>query len=202
MKVKVCGMREAFQITCLDTLGVDFIGLIFHPESPRYVGDLVRHFGHLKASPTGVFVRASADEILITAAKFGLTTVQLHGGQDVEICEKLKKGGLQVIKVFHPAEEVLEKTRPFEHCADYFLFDSGIRGSGGSGKKFEWKKLEEYQGNTPFFLSGGISFDDLDSILQIQHPAFAGVDLNSRFELAPGLKNMDLLKQFINQLRS
>lgn len=202
MKVKVCGMRDPLQIARLDAMGVDFIGLIFHPESPRYVGESGPKTDHVKASLTGVFVRSSADEILMTAAKFGLSTVQLHGGQDVETCEKLKKAGLQVIRVFHPSVEGFKKTEAFSHCADYLLFDSGSTGSGGSGKKFDWKTLDQYQGKTPLLLGGGIGYNDLDDILQIWHPAFAGIDINSRFELAPGIKDLDQISLFIKQLRS
>lgn len=201
MKVKVCGMRDPSQIVRLDAMGVDFIGLIFHPESPRYLGDNSPVISPAKASLTGVFVRSSTDEILITASKFGLNTVQLHGGQNVETCEKLKKAGLQLIKVFHPSVEGFNKTEAFAHCTDYLLFDSGNSGSGGSGKKFDWKKLDQYTGKTPFLLGGGIGYDDLGDILQIRHSAFAGVDLNSKFELVPGIKNLDLIKQFINNLR-
>lgn len=202
MKIKVCGMRLAPQIEALDTMGVDFIGLIFHPGSPRYASEPVLDTKIPKAMLTGVFVESSLEEILKTALKYGLTAIQLHGGQDQETCLNLKEKGFTVIKVFHPAQEDFSQTKAFDHCADYFLFDSAMRKSGGSGKKFDWNALSEYQGKTPFLLSGGIGFDDLDAIRQINHPAFAGIDLNSRFELAPGIKNLELLTSFIHQLKS
>ena len=202
MMVKVCGMTLPEQLHQADQLQVDYLGLIFHRASPRYAGGLRLNSVKLKAKLTGVFVDSPADEILSIAGKFGLSAVQLHGGQDIETCLRLKQNKLEVIRVFHPLDEGFGITADFAHCSDYFLFDSGKRGSGGSGAKFDWQMLSGYQGKTPFFLSGGIGPEDAESILQIRHPAFAGIDLNSRFELSPGIKNMDIIKTFLKQLRS
>jgi phosphoribosylanthranilate isomerase len=154
-----------------------------------------------KALLTGVFVDATLEEILTVAKTHKLSAVQLHGGQNKAFCLSIKQSGLQVIKVFHPADEGYAAAAGFEGHADLLLFDNGPVGTGGSGQQFDWKSLEEYHGSLPFLLSGGIGPDDYEKINAINHPAFAGIDLNSRFEIQPGYKNITLLETFLKNLR-
>ncbi|MBK9290506.1 MAG: phosphoribosylanthranilate isomerase [Bacteroidetes bacterium] len=200
LKVKVCGITLAEQLLELNRPEIDYLGLIFHPSSPRYARHIKLPEVELKPTLTGVFVNNDIQSILATAQKFSLGAVQLHGPYEASDCHELKKAGLQVIKVFHPEDEGFAHTGAFEDCADFFLFDSGKTGSGGSGKQFAWEMLASYKGKVPFFISGGIGPGDAESIRQIRHPLLAGVDLNSRFETQPGIKDINQLTHFIKLL--
>lgn len=202
--IKICGMRDVDNIREVLTLSPDFMGFIFYPQSPRYVAlpEALRNvrFGQ-NAQKTGVFVNASKEEIMQKVELYDLQAVQLHGDESVELCSYLKDKGLIVLKAFqiHSAED-FKNTVVYNHEVDYFLFDTKTASYGGSGSKFDWKLLDAYQGDTPFFLSGGIAPEDACAIQQIKHPSFRGVDLNSRFEITPAIKDIKLLQQFINQL--
>jgi len=147
-------------------------------------------------------VNEDLERILTLVYKYKLDGVQLHGSENVKICKQLKEAGLLVLKAFPIAEAYNFKvTVNYEGVCDYFLFDTKTDAYGGSGVKFDWTILDEYKGETPFFLSGGIAADDADAILKIIHPKFAGIDLNSKFEISPGLKNVELLEGFLKQLK-
>jgi phosphoribosylanthranilate isomerase len=200
MKIKVCGMRYPENIKGLVKLSIDFMGLIFYEKSPRFVEGI--DLSGLSALPkrVGVFVDAEMDYITEVANKYGLSLIQLHGNESPDFCKRLP--GLKIIKAFSiPEYSDFEQTKPYEGIADYFLFDTKTPQHGGSGQKFDWNILNEYKGDTPFFLSGGISLEDAERIKQIQQPKLYGIDLNSRFETKPGLKDIELLKQFINTLK-
>jgi len=131
----------------------------------------------------------------------GFKFVQLHGKEDPSVCRILKKNGLKVIKAFNLNKDFRFRIlKDYESAVDYFLFDTKTRVHGGSGKKFDWDILEKYKESTPFFLSGGIKPDDASKIKQIDYPWLYGIDLNSGFEDEPGLKNVDLLKKFLDEL--
>lgn len=204
--VKICGMKFPENIQKLVALEPDFIGFIFYSKSARYVQRLDKNV--LNAIPKsikkiGVFVNEEVENILTQAYKYQLDGVQLHGAELVEVCEELHDAGLIVIKAFRMAESCNFKvTKPYEGVCDYFLFDTHTELYGGSGRKFNWTLLNEYHGDTPFLLSGGIATHDLDVITKIKHPKFAGIDLNSRFEHSPGLKNIELLSGFLGGLRN
>ncbi|MDD2284292.1 MAG: phosphoribosylanthranilate isomerase [Paludibacter sp.] len=203
--IKICGMRDPDNIREVLTLNPDFIGFIFYPKSPRYVASPETlnniRFGQ-KTQKTGVFVNASLEEIMQKVKLYDLQAVQLHGEEPVSLCCSLKNRGLMVLKAFQiHSEEDFNSTSVYNHQVDYFLFDAKTISYGGSGSKFDWSLLDAYQGDTPFFLSGGIASDDLDAIKKIRHPGFRGIDLNSRFETAPAIKNYMLLQQFIKQLK-
>jgi phosphoribosylanthranilate isomerase len=150
----------------------------------------------------GVFVNESKENILTIGYKYKLDGVQLHGSELVDMCRELKKLGYIVIKAFPIAEAYnFRVTKGYEGVCDYFLFDTKTESYGGSGVKFNWQILKEYKGETPFLLSGGIEADDAEAILKIEHPKFAGIDLNSKFEIKPGLKNISLLKEFISHFK-
>ena len=205
MKIKICGMKYSENIKAVAALHPDFMGFIFYPKSPRFAAALdIETLNSLPNSikKIGVFVNENLENILTIAYKYKLDGMQLHGTELVEMCEKLKKVGYIIIKAFPIAEAYNFKvTKAYEGACDYFLFDTKTDVYGGSGVKFNWKMLEEYKGETPFLLSGGIADDDAEDILKIEHPKFAGIDLNSKFEVKPGIKNVKLLEQFISQLK-
>lgn len=202
MKVKVCGLREPSNIRAVDALGVDFVGFIFFPKSPRYVGEGFEMPSGLRARKVGVFVNEDTAVIEEKAREFGLDYVQLHGNEAPrQVCE-LKSLGLGVIKAMSIAsEENLSACCEFEGAVDYFLFDTICPGYGGSGAKFDWAVLKAYKGSTPFLLSGGIGPDDSLRVLCFDTHGFTGIDLNSRFELSPGLKDIDALNNFLCHTR-
>ena len=199
MIVKVCGMRDAENIRQLETLGIDWMGMIFWPKSKRYVSMppvyLPQH-----VRKVGVFVDASLDAIRQHVEDYQLDIVQLHGQESPEMLKVLKP--LTLIKALNIATpEDLQKTEPYEGMADYFLFDTKGKSVGGNGEKFDWSVLASYQGETPFLLSGGIGPEDAQDIKTFHHPKCIGIDLNSRFETEPGLKDITKLKQFLEAIR-
>jgi phosphoribosylanthranilate isomerase len=149
----------------------------------------------------GVFVNATIESMMEKASAYKLDYLQLHGNESPEDCHTLQKRGYSLIKAFPIAtKEDFEKTREYEGRVDYFLFDTRCEGYGGSGKRFDWSILTEYKGETPFLLSGGIRPENAEAIRNFRHPRFAGIDLNSGFEIEPGLKDVDKLKNFIQQI--
>ena len=187
----------------VEKLGVDFLGFIFYSQSKRFAGDTSElELFNSKTKKVGVFVDENVFEILGLAKNLGLDYIQLHGKENPKTCQILKSQGLKIIKAFNVNEKFnFSETKAFEKVADYFLFDTKTEIPGGSGKKFNWEVLEKYKGHTPFFLSGGISFEDAKSIKEINHPKLTGVDLNSGFEDEPGVKNIKKLEQFIIEIK-
>jgi phosphoribosylanthranilate isomerase len=206
LAVKICGMRESGNIMAAAELEPDMMGFIFYPKSPRFAGELLNPdilsiLPHSIAK-AGVFVNADYKTISETIKKYSLEIVQLHGTESPDLCLRLKENGIRVIKAFNLNENT--ESIPFSQyidCTDYFLFDSFASDWGGSGQKFDWKKVNDYDLGHPFFLSGGISPDDAAVIAGINNPSFHGVDLNSRFESEPGIKNIEKLKEFLKELR-
>lgn len=183
----------------------DFMGFVFYPKSPRYAEPLdIKTLNSIPKTikKIGVFVNESLENILTMVYKYKLDGVQMHGSENVEDCRKLKNAGLIVLKAFPIAEAYNFKvTKNYEGACDYFLFDTKTEAYGGSGVKFNWSILDEYKGETPFLISGGIAANDAEAILKIEHPKYVGIDLNSKFEVSPGLKNVELLKQFIAEIK-
>jgi len=193
-------MKDAENIRSVEALGVDMIGLIFFPNSPRFV-DTMPSYMPQKEKRVGVFVNADVEQILQTAEQYKLSTIQLHGDEPKETCNKLRSEGYHLIKAFQIAEaEDLKKTSEYNGLCDYYLFDTKSSSYGGTGKTFNWNVLQHYTDNTLFLLSGGISLASMDSLLAFDHPQCVGFDLNSRFEISPGLKDPILIKQFINRI--
>ncbi len=201
MLIKVCGLREKENILAIDALRPDLLGLIFHKSSPRYVGENI--IPETVTSKVGVFVNWEMDEIIRKAEMHNLRYIQLHGSEDVETAKELSLQGFKVIKVFQMENEIdnnrMADFAPFCH---YFLFDTKGANEGGNGIKFNWSLLENYQLSIPFLLSGGIAPEDVEFIKAIQQPLFTGVDINSRFESEPGIKNITALKMFIDEIRN
>lgn len=201
MLVKVCGMREEENIRAVEKLPVGLIGFIFYPRSPRYVDAQPRYMPR-SAGRVGVFVNEELHVIEETIARYGLTHVQLHGSETPDLCRTLKLQGVQVIKAFSVAvADDLTLTREYAASCDLFLFDTPTSRYGGSGRSFDWEILQHYTGTVPFLLSGGIGEDDAAKVAAFRHPRFAGVDLNSRFELSPGIKDIEKLNRFIKKIK-
>ncbi len=145
-----------------------------------------------------VSVNMTEEEVKSIAKQYGFRTVQLHGNESTEMCKNLRKAGMSVIKAMGmSSEKDLQALHKYAGAVDFFLLDTKTPSKGGSGQKFDWSILDAYNLEEPFILSGGIGPDDAESILSISHPKFIGIDLNSRFETAPGIKNAPLLKEFL-----
>lgn len=206
MELKVCGMREPENIRSLiSEVNPDWMGLIFYPKSPRYVSD--EKAAELKEFPVkkvGVFVNASEAEILRKVDQFGLSAIQLHGSESPDFVKSLaEKTEAELWKVVSVGTEIdwksLEGYLPF---VSKFLFDTATAAHGGSGKRFDWKVLETYPFDKGFLLSGGLDGESAEEVLALrqQIPQLKGVDLNSKFEDAPGVKNIEKLKRFNKNL--
>ena len=197
--IKVCGMREEQNISDLEKLDIDWMGMIFWSGSKRYVSRPPSRLPQ-RVKKVGVFVDASLDDIRQHVSDYQLDIIQLHGHETPAFLEALKP--LTLIKAFNIADASdLEKTKAYEGIADYFLFDTKGKIVGGNGEKFDWTVLTAYEGATPFLLSGGIGPDDVQKVKQFHHHKCIGIDLNSRFESAPGLKDIVQLQTFIKQIR-
>lgn len=203
MKIKVCGMRDAGNLCEVAALSPDFMGFIFYDRSPRFVGEnFVMPALPQGIRKTGVFVRESADNVMQLARKYGLHHVQLHSNETPEYCAEIKMAGLKVLKAFAvDAAFDFGQLKAFEGVADYFLFDTKGDGYGGNGQVFDWKILSGYNGNTPFFVAGGISNENVDGLLMLQHPLFYGIDVNSRYEISPGLKDVEAVQKLFLKVR-
>ena len=199
MKIKVCGMRDAGNIREVTKLGIDMMGFIFWPKSKRYVAERPTYLPP-RVWKVGVFVDASLEDIQQHMNDYDLDIIQLHGHESPEDVRALDPE--IIIKAFNIATaEDLEQTKAYEGIVDYFLFDTKAQLPGGSGEQFDWSVLEAYDGETPFLLSGGIGPDDADRIKAFHHPRCIGIDLNSRFEIAPGFKDVNQLREFIKKIR-
>jgi phosphoribosylanthranilate isomerase len=201
--LKVCGMCEAGNIAALVELQPDFIGFIFHEISPRYCDKVPETTILSNIRKTGVFVNKPIEYILLKKEGFGLDYFQLHGQESPDFCKQVQSKAGPVIKAFnlHPGFD-FGKLKDYTPYCDFFLFDASGPQAGGNGIAFDWTLLEKYTGQTPFLLSGGIDESMAKTIRQIKHPAFYGVDINSRFEIKPGLKNIDKIKRFKHELQS
>ncbi|HET8809848.1 MAG TPA: phosphoribosylanthranilate isomerase [Flavobacteriaceae bacterium] len=200
MQIKVCGLNSASNMAEIDGLRPDFVGMIFHAASPRFVGETI--FPKTMAKKVGVFVDCPVHFMLQQAIKYEFSYFQLHGNEPLSTVKKLQEKGFQIIKMFRVSEKMdYNNLKKFEPYCDYFLFDTKGKNPGGNGLKFNWNLLEDYPLKTPFFLSGGIGPEDVELIKNFQNPALSGVDLNSRFEISPGLKNKEQLKRFMNEIR-
>ena len=180
--VKVCGMRDAENIREVEALGIDLMGFIF-------------------CKRVGVFVDEDIESVKRIADDYVLDFIQLHGHESPEYCAQLK--GLKLIKAISVSgQDDIATYKTYEGLVDYFLFDTKCPSVGGSGQQFDWSVLSAYDGNTPFLLSGGIGPDDTERVKASHHSKCVGIDLNSRFEIAPGLKDINKLKDFLNALNN
>ena len=209
MNIKVCGITQLKQLQQLDGLNIGFSGLIFYKDSPRYVGDKIDKkdikTADFDLKKTGVFVNADYDEIMEIIEDYGLDVVQLHGDEDPELCEELSDE-VEVIKAFKVGGDnasIDEMVADYDEVCDYYLFDTTSADGvlGGTGKQFDWTLISKSKIEKPFFLSGGIGVDDIAKVKAFKHPDYYGVDINSKFEKEPGVKDMALLLKFKQGLK-
>ena len=193
-------MRDSENIRAIEQTKADLMGFIFHPKSPRFVASLPEYMPK-KQKRVGVFVNASLEQILAKAQKFSLEYIQLHGDEPPAFCSELKNRGLKVIRDLRiaNADDIIRAES--YNMADLMIFDTKTELYGGSGKKFNWQLLENYKGCVPFLLSGGIRSDTFEEIKAFFHPQFAGIDLNSGFEISPALKDVGKLNNFIEKIK-
>jgi phosphoribosylanthranilate isomerase len=208
-RLKVCGLTNAAQVRQLNELGIEFAGFNFYPRSPRYVHKNMPSTAikklRGKINKVGIFVNEDPDELLRTVDDCGLYLVQLHGNESPRYCERISNY-ITVIKVFRLLNDdnVLWKIKDYYDAADIFMFDTETTAFGGSGKKFDWQILKDLKINKPFFLAGGIGADDTDELeafaeLPVAKDLFA-IDINSKFEVMPGVKDIELIKAFRKKL--
>ncbi|MFZ9028447.1 MAG: phosphoribosylanthranilate isomerase [Crocinitomicaceae bacterium] len=196
MLFKVCGITEQDQLDQISEF-VDMTGMIFYPKSPRY---LTNYFKGNEGNRVGVFVNENEETIRAIAHEHMLDVIQLHGSESPELCEALK-ADFKVIKAFGIDESFDFEVLNIYESIDHFLFDTQTKDHGGSGRQFNWQLLDKYTLNIPFLLSGGIGPEHILEIMNFSHPQFEGIDLNSKFEIQPGIKDIQKLKDFTNELR-
>ena len=212
MKIKVCGLNYPENIEAVAALSPDYMGFIFYDKSPRFIDDLLVEA--LKSIPasiikTAVFVNESAETINLLIDKYSFDAIQLHGSESPEFSNSFRNK-VKVFKAFGLSDGFdFNQLNAYINKVDFFLFDTKTDIHGGSGNTFNWAILDQYKLDIPFFLSGGISPDNLEEVKNISHPQFYGVDLNSKFEIAPGIKNIeqlekafDIIKTYTDELRS
>ena len=204
--VKVCGMRDADNIREVEALGIDYMGFIFWPKSSRYVSEMPTYLP-TKCKRVGVFVDASIGDVMTIAEQYQLDLIQLHGQESSSYITQLRphlsllNSKISIIKALNIATTAdLANAKQYEGIVDYLLFDTKGKSVGGNGEKFDWSVLSAYTGNTPFLLSGGIGPDDAERVKAFNHPKCIGIDLNSKFELSPALKDVNKLQEFIKEL--
>ncbi|MCE7044300.1 phosphoribosylanthranilate isomerase [Dyadobacter sp. CY312] len=207
MKIKVCGMRQQGNIEELVTLRPNFIGFIFYEKSPRFAGEELNE-EYIKTIPNdikkvGVFVNANPGYILDMVKKYNLQYAQLHGNEMPDICRSLRQKGVSIIKAFSIDENFnFAMLNNYKSVCDLFLFDTKGDQPGGNGMPFDWKLLSKYDNEKPFFLSGGIGLDNIDDIIALSKklPIY-GIDVNSKFEVEPGLKDIPKLEELFGLVR-
>lgn len=206
MKLKVCGMRDSQNIRELVMLKPDYIGFIFYSGSPRNVGEVLSR-AVLQEIPkeikkVGVFVDPSLHEIKWQIKTYGLDAIQLHGDESPEFTAQVKALGIEVIKAFSIGNEDFDATQlePYKKHVDFFLFDTRSKLKGGSGEAFDWARLKDYDNEIPFFLSGGLSLKNIDNLKELKGLNIHAVDVNSRFEISPGMKDLEMIEELKNQL--
>ena len=206
LRIKICGMRDKENIAQLIKLPIDYIGFIFYTGSLRYAGTKIDP-SVLNLIPStiqkvGVFVNSSIEEVLNIANENQIEIIQLHGNETPEYCDKLSEKGFTIIKTITAnIENFQNKLTDYRFCCNYYLFDTPTIKYGGSGQKFDWKILSHQKFYLPFFLSGGISSDDINNIKNLNIPGIHAIDLNSKFEIEPGLKNIELIKDFMEKVK-
>jgi phosphoribosylanthranilate isomerase len=207
MRLKICGMRDTENITHLLALQPDYMGFIFYEKSKRFVGeeldeDLLKSFP-MNTKKVGVFVNAQPAYILEKVRKYQLDFVQLHGEELPDFCKNLRLKGVNVIKAFSLDENFnFSQLNNFKPWCDYFLFDTKGEQKGGNGIAFNWEILNRYDNEKPFFLAGGIDLENADEAFSLSEKyKIHAVDVNSKFEIEPALKDIEKLRELINIIK-
>jgi len=207
MKTKVCGMKYKDNILSVAELRPDYLGFIFYQRSKRYFEGLIPEL-EPGIKKTGVFVNEEMAQIFAAVRKYGLNAIQLHGDETVGYCSAIKKefkSEIELIKAFSISDDFnFDKLNPYEEVCDYFLFDTKGKERGGNGTLFDWKLLNNYHRKKRFFLSGGIGLEETEMLEQFLNSKAGqycyAIDLNSKFESEPGLKNTEELEEFFKQI--
>lgn len=204
MKLKVCGMKFRENIAVIDSLQPDYLGFIFFSGSKRCVaGKLASSDLNTSAKRAGVFVDQCVEEIEAAVKTYGLHAVQLHGNESPGECRYFKRRGIEVIKAFSiGSEQDFLLTKLYTDCCDLFLFDTKGENAGGNGITFDWKVLEKYESQVPYFLSGGIGPENISEAMKITDARLFGIDINSRAEHSPGLKDPVKVEQIISIIKN
>jgi phosphoribosylanthranilate isomerase len=206
MKLKVCGMKKLEQLQTLESLGVDFAGLIFYEKSKRFIGEELKdkagEIGNLKIEKVGVFVNAGIETIKAKTKDYGLNHIQLHGDENPGFCKEVKEFA-SVIKAIRIASGIImeDKLDQYADGCDYFLFDTESKQYGGTGKQFDWDILNSVNIQKPFFLSGGIGLEDISKVKSFAHPMLFAIDINSKFETSFGVKDLKQVEIFLKSLK-
>lgn len=200
-------MRNPENISGVALALPDFMGFIFYPKSKRFAGNEfsseTAQIVPASIKKVGVFVDEIPEKLIEVCEKLNLEVAQLHGNESPEYCRQIQKSGLMVFKAFSVDDRFdFSGLKAYSGACDYFLFDTKGSLPGGTGKKFNWQLLDKYNGDVPFFLSGGIGPDDLEAIRRFGHPRWRGVDINSGFEIEPALKDVEKVKNFIREIKS
>lgn len=199
MIIKVCGLKDIENIISISQLDIDMVGYNFYPTSPRYVEKALPSLAHT-IKKVGVFVNADIATIAEKVKKYQLDYVQLHGDETLEFTKMIRTIS-PIIKVFRIDDTFdFKSIHDYPFC-DYFLFDTATKNFGGSGKKFDWSVLKKLNISTPFLLSGGIGPNDVDALSVFTHPSFKGIDINSKFECSPGIKDIQVISKFVEKIR-
>ncbi len=210
LKLKICGMKEPANIRQVAELQPEYMGFIFYKKTPRYFENSIPEISD-EIKKTGVFVDATSVYIQEKIKVHGFRAIQLHGNESPDFCKELKKQiseEIEIIKVFSIKNNFdFNKLKPYEAVVDFFLFDTKGKTKGGTGKTFNWEILKDYPSANPFFLSGGIGLEEIDAIKKLQHyfqqnkkeNLLYALDVNSRFETEPGIKDIEKLKEFIKR---
>lgn len=210
MIVKVCGLCDSDNLKDLSRFDIDWVGMIFYDVSSRYVEADEKKADQMKSAVTsvpkvkkiGVFVNEKLNTILAKAKAYSLDIIQLHGSESPEMCKMIKESGLSLVKAFAVNDDFdFRLLNDYAAHCDYFLFDTKGKLPGGNGVTFNWSVLKKYALDVPFLLSGGIGPEQVAALKAFRHPQWIGVDLNSRFEISPGLKSVDKLKKFIEEVQ-
>lgn len=202
-KIKICGLRHPDNIREVMALQPDYIGFICYPGSKRFIGTLEANWvnGLSGVKKTGVFVNADIQAVKTAILQYGFHAVQLHGAETPAYCAELANLGIEIIKAFGIGEQFdWAAIDPYDRVVDHYLFDTQSSQHGGTGKRFDWSLLRGYTGNKPFFLSGGISAENIAAAVQLGDDRLYALDLNSRFETAPGIKDIALLKNTLQTI--
>lgn len=202
LKIKVCGTRDIANIEAIANLPIDYIGFIFYAQSSRFVTDQLTINIPSSIQKVGVFVNATAADIKDKIKQYDLQVVQLHGDESADFCRQIQDLGVKTFKAFGMDDDFdWNSIQAYESAVDYFLFDTKSKAYGGTGQTFNWDKLRENPYAKPYLLSGGISVENIREAATFNDERLYGLDLNSKFESAPALKNIDLLTQALSIIK-
>ncbi|WP_044210779.1 phosphoribosylanthranilate isomerase [Flammeovirga sp. OC4] len=207
VKLKVCGMRDKQNISDVLTLEPDYLGFIMYPPSSRYIEredvSFLEQKWNSSTKRVGVFVNETVENILASAKKYHFDVIQLHGSESPEEAKQLKEEGLEIFKVFGIKDEFnFSALTPYEPYIDAFLFDTKSKQHGGTGRTFDWGVLKQYSSTKPFFLSGGVSLENIKDLTILEDLPFKGLDVNSKFEIEPAMKDIAMVTELSDWVKS